>query len=55
VMIATEWNEFKELDFARVKKCLKRPLIFDGRNIYDPALLKKAGFTYVSVGRGVVR
>ncbi|MFH1458516.1 MAG: UDP-glucose/GDP-mannose dehydrogenase family protein [Candidatus Omnitrophota bacterium] len=51
LLVVTEWNEFKELDFAKVKKLLKRPLIFDGRNIYDQASLKKLGFTYVSVGR----
>ncbi|KPK98948.1 MAG: UDP-glucose 6-dehydrogenase [Omnitrophica WOR_2 bacterium SM23_72] len=52
LLVVTEWNEFKELDFARVKRLLKRPLIFDGRNMYDPQSLKKMGFTYISVGRG---
>lgn len=52
LLIATEWNEFKELDFVKVKKLLKRPLIIDGRNIYDPKMLKKLGFTYIGVGRG---
>jgi UDPglucose 6-dehydrogenase len=50
--VVTEWDEFKELDFARVKKLLKRPLIIDGRNIYDPEVMRKFGFTYVGVGRG---
>jgi len=52
LIVATEWNEFKELDFRKLKKKLKRPLIVDGRNIYDAKLLKKLGFTYVGIGRG---
>jgi UDPglucose 6-dehydrogenase len=51
LLVVTEWNEFKELDFKRLKKCLRRPLIIDGRNIYDPAQVRKIGFTYVAVGR----
>jgi len=49
--ILTEWNEFKQIDLEKVKKLLKNPLIFDGRNIYDPKLMKKLGFKYYSVGR----
>ncbi|MDP2830963.1 MAG: nucleotide sugar dehydrogenase, partial [Candidatus Omnitrophota bacterium] len=52
LIIATEWNEFKELDFLKLKKKLKRALIVDGRNIYDPKLLVDLGFTYIGVGRG---
>lgn len=52
VIIATEWNEFKELDFLKLKKTLKRQLIVDGRNIYEPGPLKELGFTYIGVGRG---
>ncbi len=55
LLVVTEWNEFKELDFKKLKKSLRRPLLIDGRNIYDPALLKKAGFTYIAVGRGLHR
>lgn len=51
VLVVTEWSEFKELDFSRIKKLLKRPLIIDGRNIYDPARMQKMGFTYVGIGR----
>lgn len=51
LVIATEWNEFKQIDFARVKKLLKNPVIFDGRNIYSPDLMKKQGFKYFSIGR----
>ena len=50
--ILTEWNEFKELDFKRLKKLLRQPLIVDGRNIYDPARMQALGFRYVGVGRG---
>jgi len=52
LLIVTEWNEFKELDFAKVKKLLKRPFIIDGRNIYEPKSLEKLGFTYIGVGNG---
>lgn len=52
LIIATEWNEFKELDFLKLKKTLKRQLIVDGRNIYEPGPLKDLGFTYIGVGRG---
>ncbi|MFZ2602477.1 MAG: UDP-glucose/GDP-mannose dehydrogenase family protein [Candidatus Omnitrophota bacterium] len=52
LLIVTEWDEFKELDFSKVKKLLKRPLIIDGRNIYDPSAMKKKGFIYEGIGRG---
>jgi UDPglucose 6-dehydrogenase len=51
LLVLTEWNEFRRPDFARVKRLLQRPVIFDGRNIYDPADLAKLGFTYYSIGR----
>jgi UDPglucose 6-dehydrogenase len=51
LLIATEWNEFKELDFVKIKKKLKRALVVDGRNIYDPKLLTDLGFAYIGVGR----
>jgi UDPglucose 6-dehydrogenase len=51
LMIITEWNEFKQLDLEKVKKLLKTPVIYDGRNIYDPKIMKEMGFTYRSVGR----
>lgn len=51
LLVLTEWNEFKEMDVARVKKLLKSPLLFDGRNMYDPEKLKEQGFTYFGVGR----
>jgi UDPglucose 6-dehydrogenase len=51
MVIFTEWNEFKEMDLARVKTLMKTPLIVDGRNIYDPQKVKAMGFTYRGVGR----
>ncbi len=49
--VLTEWDEFKELDFKRVKKLLNQPVIVDGRNIYDPKQMKALGFRYYSMGR----
>jgi UDPglucose 6-dehydrogenase len=51
LIIATEWNEFREPDFPRMRKLMKTPVIFDGRNIYTPEQMKAQGFTYYSVGR----
>ena len=51
LLVLTEWNEFKEMDVSRVKKLLKTPLLFDGRNMYDPEKMKADGFTYFGVGR----
>src|ERR1700743_3694221 len=51
VVILTEWNEFRALDFAKVKSLLKAPLMVDLRNIYRPAQMAQAGFRYISVGR----
>jgi len=51
LLILTEWDEFKELDFLKIKKLLKRPLIIDGRNIYEEEAMKKLGFTYLGIGR----
>ncbi|MBI3620045.1 UDP-glucose 6-dehydrogenase, partial [Candidatus Roizmanbacteria bacterium] len=49
--IFTEWNEFKQIDLKKVKKLMKTPLIFDGRNIYEPNILAGLGFSYFSTGR----
>jgi len=49
--IVTEWLEYRNPDFARIKQTLKRPLIVDGRNLYDPQKLGRLGFTYDSIGR----
>jgi UDPglucose 6-dehydrogenase len=50
--IVTEWQEFRSPDFERLKQILKTPLIFDGRNLYDPAMLSRFGLTYHAIGRG---
>jgi UDPglucose 6-dehydrogenase len=51
VLLVTEWNEFRQIDFAKVKSLLKSPVLFDGRNIYDPEALRKQGFKYFGIGR----
>ena len=51
LVICTEWKAFKAPDFALVRDRLSRPLVFDGRNIYDPAIMSRNGFTYHGVGR----
>jgi UDPglucose 6-dehydrogenase len=51
LLILTEWEEFKSLDFAKIKTLLKRPLIVDGRNMFRPQDLQRKGFTYISIGR----
>src|SRR6187455_145110 len=50
--IVTEWKEFRSPDFDNLKKQLKSPVVFDGRNLYDPAMMKKMGFIYHAIGRG---
>ncbi len=50
--IVTEWKEFRSPDFDFLKKTLRTPVIFDGRNLYDPAMMKKHGFHYYAIGRG---
>jgi len=51
LLILTEWQEFKNLNLLSIKKILKQPIIFDGRNIYDPVRMRQLGFTYFSMGR----
>ncbi len=51
LVIVTEWNEFREPDYARMKKLMRNPAIFDGRNIYNPEHIRAQGFTYASMGR----
>ena len=52
VLILTEWNEFRSPDFPRLKELLREPVLFDGRNLYDPAAMRRYGFIYYSIGRG---
>jgi UDPglucose 6-dehydrogenase len=52
LVTCTEWNVFRSPDFHEIKTTLKQPVIFDGRNIYDPEFLASEGFTYYGIGRG---
>jgi len=49
--IVTEWNEFRRPDFPRMRKLMRNPIIFDGRNLFTPDEMKTNGFTYYSIGR----
>jgi UDPglucose 6-dehydrogenase len=49
--VVTEWNEFREPDFGKMRKLMTTPLVFDGRNIYSKDLMRTHGFTYYSIGR----
>jgi UDPglucose 6-dehydrogenase len=52
LVIVTEWQEFRSPDFERLRESLKKPVIFDGRNLYDPAMVSGFGLTYYAIGRG---
>jgi len=52
LFLVTEWNEFRQPDFARVRDSMKQPVVFDGRNIWNAARMRTLGFTYFGVGRG---
>jgi UDPglucose 6-dehydrogenase len=54
LVLVTEWNEFRRPSFERLKTTMRQPVIFDGRNIWNPAELRAAGFTYTGIGRGRV-
>jgi len=54
LLIATEWNSFREPDWEVLKQTLKNPVVFDGRNIYSPEVVREQGFTYYSIGRPVI-
>jgi UDPglucose 6-dehydrogenase len=54
-LIVTEWPEFKQPDFARMKALMREPVIFDGRNLYELGSMRGLGFTYYAVGRPPVR
>ncbi len=55
IVISTDWDEFKSPDFDKLRKLMKKPVIFDGRNLYRLADMQKQGFTYYSVGRAAVK
>ncbi len=52
LVVCTEWNEFKQVDFVRIRQTMKKPIIIDGRNIYEPEMMEEEGFIYRGVGRG---
>jgi len=54
LVIVTEWKQFKSPDFDTIKQLLKTPIVFDGRNLYDPALMEAMGIEYYGIGRGLV-
>jgi UDPglucose 6-dehydrogenase len=51
LVVVTEWNEFKQLDMAAIRRSMRRPVLVDGRNIYDPQAMTQLGFTYRAIGR----
>jgi UDPglucose 6-dehydrogenase len=53
LVLATEWSEFRQADPGRMRALMRQPVVFDGRNLFDPALMARDGFVYFSVGRGV--
>jgi UDPglucose 6-dehydrogenase len=55
LVLATEWNEFQSVDFVQVRKKMHTPLLFDGRNLFDPVTMKELGFIYHGIGRALAR
>ncbi len=51
LVVVTEWNEFRHLDMGRIKETMRKPVVVDGRNIYDPSIMRGLGFTYRGIGR----
>jgi len=49
--IVTEWSEFRRPDFEKMRKLMRSPVVFDGRNLFEPEQMKQSGFTYYSIGR----
>ncbi len=52
LLVVTEWREFRSPDFAELRAAMRTPVLFDGRNLYDPALMRSLGFEYIGIGRG---
>ena len=52
LVLATEWNEFKQLDFERLFRIMRTPILMDGRNLWDSKQLREIGFTYLGIGQG---
>jgi UDPglucose 6-dehydrogenase len=55
LVLATEWKEFANQDFEKVHSAMHTPLVFDGRNLFDPDTMRQLGFTYIPVGRPTVK
>jgi UDPglucose 6-dehydrogenase len=55
LVVVTDWNEYRHPDFTRMKAALRKPVVVDGRNLYDPAKMQTLGFSYFSFGRGGAR
>jgi UDPglucose 6-dehydrogenase len=53
LLIMTEWNDFRNVDLMKIKRMLRQPVIVDGRNMFDPLQMRKLGFVYKCVGRGL--
>ena len=51
VALVTEWNEFKFLNLERLRAVMRRPIVFDGRNLWEPERMRRLGFEYHSIGR----
>jgi UDPglucose 6-dehydrogenase len=54
LIVVTEWNEFRSPDFQQIKRSLRQPVIFDGRNLYEPDYVGQLGFSYYAIGRGLL-
>jgi UDPglucose 6-dehydrogenase len=54
VLILTDWNEFKQIDFQKLKTVVRQPVLVDGRNMYEPQEMAEKGFEYHGIGRGEV-
>ena len=52
LVVLTPWNEFMQLDMARIKEAMRTPVLIDGRNLYEPAKMRELGFQYRGIGRG---
>ena len=52
LVVITEWNEFKQLDWERIRETMRRRVVIDGRNLWDPHQLEEMGFSYYGIGRG---
>ena len=55
LVVVTDWNEYRHPDFDRMKRSLRKPVVIDGRNLYDASKMQKLGFSYFSFGRGSTR